>query len=652
MVKIKKRTKAQTPAPKSDQVKGSAKNPKGSAGGSRGGIEIGERAVKALEKLRDDHNARFTKKARRVDLGMLKAVFRRGAGAFSVSHRPGMDRNQWAVARVRTFLKLVATGQRKKAYTGDLDLLPKGHPQHVEKVEKRNESIPDKYSHIDFSPPKAVREAADRALKVRESKPSSKRGMTPVGIARARDLKNGRQVSPETARRMLAYFTRHESDKAGASWSDKGKGWQAWHGWGGDAGFAFARRIVKQMNAADNKTNTLSYGESVEVGSLYDVPDGLTIGKPFKTLGIGAVNSRLTGDGIGKEVDYELLSELLRVYQDRRLQDPVIIDWQHATSPYQNSGSPAPPESGNALGLIVDLELRDDGLYAVPAYNERGLDVVNNAGGVLWSSPEFLTGDVFDRGGGERIGTAQLLAVTLTPRPAQSHDRIDRITLNERFNDMDDLSVEEMRAQLAAKDEMVKQLEAKIAEMKADSESSINKSAEKDDDDDKNKLAEKDDDDDKKKLAEKDDDDDKSKLGEEYKRMNMSESASPALLSEVQALRESVATLKAERDAMQRDQAVNVLLSEGRISPAESTVAGKAYELKELQPEFWAHFSERASKIPLNEIGHGASGAEVTKQSLDARIKQVATDKAISYSEALGVVRLENPSFYNQAFGG
>ena len=77
----RKRTKAQTPAPKKDQRTGSAKNPEGSASGARGGIEIGEQATKALENMRDTHNARFKKASRRVDLGTLKAVFRRGAGA-------------------------------------------------------------------------------------------------------------------------------------------------------------------------------------------------------------------------------------------------------------------------------------------------------------------------------------------------------------------------------------------------------------------------------------------------------------------------------------------------------------------------------------------------------------------------------------------
>ena len=167
----------------------------------------------------------------------------------------------------------------------------------------------------------------------------------------------------------------------------EGKGWQAWHGWGGDAGLSWARKIVKQMTSADNKTQALrAYGEALQLSEVprYDIPEGLTIGKPFKTLGLGQVSSRMSGDAIGKEIDYEMLTEMVRVFNTRKENDPVIIDWQHATSPFQ-SGSPAPPESGNALGLIIDLDLRDDGLYATPAYNERGLDVVTKAGGVLWS---------------------------------------------------------------------------------------------------------------------------------------------------------------------------------------------------------------------------------------------------------------------------
>jgi len=110
-----------------------------------------------------------------------------------------------------------------------------------------------KYDGIDFTPPQGARDAAKRALDVREGKPASQRGMTPVGIARARDLQNGVKLSPDTVRRMLNFLTRHEVDKKGATWDEQGKGWQAWHGWGGDAGYAWARKVVGQMEARDNK---------------------------------------------------------------------------------------------------------------------------------------------------------------------------------------------------------------------------------------------------------------------------------------------------------------------------------------------------------------------------------------------------------------
>ena len=42
---------------------------------------------------------------------------------------------------------------------------------------------------------------------------------------------------------------------------------------------------------------------------------------------------------IGKEIDQDLLREMVRVFRERREADPVIIDWQHATSPFQGGSS-------------------------------------------------------------------------------------------------------------------------------------------------------------------------------------------------------------------------------------------------------------------------------------------------------------------------
>ena len=93
---------------------------------------------------------------------------------------------------------------------------------------------------------------------MRAEKPPSERGGTEVGVARARDLANGRTVSPDTARRMKAYFDRHEVDKQGETWDEQGKGWQAWHLWGGDAGRSWSAKLVRQMNAADENPRVVA----------------------------------------------------------------------------------------------------------------------------------------------------------------------------------------------------------------------------------------------------------------------------------------------------------------------------------------------------------------------------------------------------------
>jgi capsid protein len=107
-----------------------------------------------------------------------------------------------------------------------------------------------------YIPTVAIADNAKRALEVRDKKPASQRGMTSVGIARARDLMNRRPLSEETVRRMKAYFDRHESDKNGETWDEQGKGWQAWMGWGGDEGYSWATQIVERLNKnADKKAD-------------------------------------------------------------------------------------------------------------------------------------------------------------------------------------------------------------------------------------------------------------------------------------------------------------------------------------------------------------------------------------------------------------
>ena len=76
--------------------------------------------------------------------------------------------------------------------------------------------------------------------------PPSRRGGTSVGIARGRDLANGRAVSWPTILRMRSYFARHDVDRRGRGWGVDSKGWQAWLLWGGDAGRDWAEAVYER----------------------------------------------------------------------------------------------------------------------------------------------------------------------------------------------------------------------------------------------------------------------------------------------------------------------------------------------------------------------------------------------------------------------
>lgn len=125
------------------------------------------------------------------------------------------------------------------------------------------------YDGIDFTPPQSVRAEAAKGLAWRRE---FGRGGTAVGIARARDLSNGVKISPDTARRMKAYFDRHQSDKQGEGWSPGDPGFPsngriAWALWGSDAGWSWSKKLVRQMEARD-KESSRSSSMNIERRSL------------------------------------------------------------------------------------------------------------------------------------------------------------------------------------------------------------------------------------------------------------------------------------------------------------------------------------------------------------------------------------------------
>jgi HK97 family phage portal protein len=288
---------------------------------------VSEQVRETLKEKAEEHNEEVgDAKSKRTTTRTLVAVFERGVGAYRQnpsSVRPTVaGAEQWAYARVNGFLHALKTGKfKRKPY--DTDLLPEGHPlSSKEKGDKAAlENFPDvyttpeeaesraevlgcdgihehpgdaygydgviympcsshrdyeaaikdqqkKYEEIDFTPPADVQEEAQRGLDWRAE---HGRGGTEVGVARARDLSNGVSVSPETIRRMVNFFTRHEVDKEAEGFERGEDGYPsagriAWALWGGDAGQRWANSIRDRMDAEDERGEKVARreGESLD----------------------------------------------------------------------------------------------------------------------------------------------------------------------------------------------------------------------------------------------------------------------------------------------------------------------------------------------------------------------------------------------------
>jgi hypothetical protein len=95
-----------------------------------------------------------------------------------------------------------------------------------------------------FKPPEAARKAAAHGLELRRK---WGRGGTPVGVARARDLAGGKNVSRETVGRMAA-FARH-LDQPESKPADGGPSARriALGLWGNRAGINWAKSVMARL---------------------------------------------------------------------------------------------------------------------------------------------------------------------------------------------------------------------------------------------------------------------------------------------------------------------------------------------------------------------------------------------------------------------
>jgi hypothetical protein len=177
-------------------------------------------------------------------------------GSFPIVTASDLQNAIQSVGRSSNYAKARNHIIRRAEALNRLDMLPEEWKPMSDKkssnVEKR--SVAD----IDLTPTDSMRANAKRGLELRQK---FGRGGTAVGVARARDLTNGRDMSPETVARMYSFFSRHEVDKQGKDWDNSERpsnGKIAWLLWGGDSGFSWSTQKWEAIkNIRDNKSDDM-----------------------------------------------------------------------------------------------------------------------------------------------------------------------------------------------------------------------------------------------------------------------------------------------------------------------------------------------------------------------------------------------------------
>lgn len=149
-----------------------------------------------------------------------------------------------------------------------------------------------KGQEINLKPTETMAEEAQRGLDWRAE---YGRGGTEVGVARARQLVNRQELSPETVRRMVSYFARHEVDKQGEGFTPDEDGYPsagriAWALWGGNSGKAWAEEKDRIMDRLDDENRAAPDALSVGDFVSWNNPGGRARGKIERIERDGSIN--------------------------------------------------------------------------------------------------------------------------------------------------------------------------------------------------------------------------------------------------------------------------------------------------------------------------------------------------------------------------
>lgn len=158
-------------------------------------------------------------------------------------------------------------------------------------------------SDIDTIPPKSAQNNALRGLELRKK---WGRGGTDIGVARARDLSNGKSLSESTIKRM-ASFNRHRNNyKPDKRESDGGQtaGTISWLLWGGTSGIDWAiqksKEFREERNRMSEKKEFKNLGLNIEIKQDNDE-------MTFKAYGATTGNVDNGNDLIEKGAFYDVI---------------------------------------------------------------------------------------------------------------------------------------------------------------------------------------------------------------------------------------------------------------------------------------------------------------------------------------------------------